>query len=126
MTPMIASTLEEFGRSIGMDALATDATGTLSLRLGRERRLSFHASNTGVLLMLSAPLAAGNQLETKCRALTLCRLSQGWHLPVRAGLTSDGHLVFTTQLEAREFRLHVLEQACELLGHLHDQIHFQG
>lgn len=124
MTPLISPTLAEFGRSKGLGDLAMQEGGALSLRLGGQRRLDFHLceDEQSVLVMLSAPLPAGDTLAIKARALSLCRLGHGHSMATAAGLTREGHLLLLTQLPAREFRLHALEQACDLLTHLHQQI----
>jgi type III secretion system chaperone SycN len=116
----IPQTFEEFGRSIGLGGLLPGTGGRLSLRIGPDRRLDFHVLDSTVLLLLVRPFQ-GAKLLVMRRALDACHRRHGWSLPVRAGLSREGHLVFITRVPAGQFRPHVVEQAIDLLNRLHDK-----
>lgn len=119
----IAQTFEELGRGIGVPRLAPDANGRLSLRIGDDRRLDFHVlSDETVLLMLVRGIPDNSRLLTLRRALDACHLRHGWSLPVRAGLSREGQLVFITRMRASEFRSNTVEQSFDLLTRLHDNV----
>ena len=121
MNRWIAVTFDEFGRGLGIEGLAPDENGSLSLRLGPERRLGFHVADDAVVVLLAAPPGLGDALAGKSRALSLCHLRHGWPLPVRAGRTRDGGLAFLVRIPARQFIVPTIEQAIELLGRLLEQ-----
>jgi type III secretion system chaperone SycN len=118
----IAHTFEELGRSIGVSRLLPDANGRLSLQIGDDRRLDFHVLEDAVLLLLVRPIERNDRLLTLRRALDACHLRHGWSLPVRAGLSRDGQLVFIARMHASEFRTNTVEQAFDLLTRLHDRV----
>ncbi len=117
-----ARTFDEFGRGIGLSGLQPGASGRLSLELGPQRQLDFQVLEDAVLLLLVHPLGRTDKSTAMRRALDACHLRHGWSLPVRAGLTRDGRIAFITQLPAREFQPHRLEQAFELLNRLHERV----
>ena len=118
MNRWIAATFDEFGRGLGIEGLVPDDAGNLSLRLGPERRLGFHAGDDAVVVLLAAPPGLGDPLAQKQRALSLCHLRHGWAMPVRAGRARDGGLVFLVRIPARQFLVPAIEQAIDLLGRL--------
>ncbi len=117
----IAQTFSEFGRSIGLAELDPGPNGLVSLEIGLDRRLDFKVLEEAVLMFLGRPLGADKLLCLR-RALDTCHQRHGWSLPVRAGLTRDGRLVFIVRLAAREFRPNTIEQAFDLLSRLHDRV----
>ena len=121
MNRWIAPTFDEFGRSMGIEGLAPDRDGGLSLLLDGERHLAFQVLDDAVLMLLAQPVGHGDSLGCKLRALALCHLRHGWNLPVRAGLSRDGRLVFMSHIPVRQFLLPVVEQAFDLLTRLHAQ-----
>jgi type III secretion system chaperone SycN len=120
MNRWISSTFDEFGRILGIDGLAPGRDGGLVLAVG-ERQLGFQVLDDAVVVMLAAGLPQGEAPAIKCRALGLCHRRHGWSLPVRAGLTRDGRLVFLVRVPTRQFQLPLLEQAYDLMGRLHQQ-----
>jgi len=116
-----AETFGEFGRTLGMPGLLPGADGRLSLQLGADRRLDFQVLEDAVLLILMRPLTGFDRLPAMRRALDACHLRHGWNLPVRAGLSREGQLLFITRLPARDFRPHTIEQAIDLLSRLHER-----
>jgi type III secretion system chaperone SycN len=121
MNRWIAATFDEFGRGLGIEGLAPDARGRLSMRLGAERTLELRAADDAVVVLLAAPPSHGDALAERSRALGLCHLRHGWPMPVRAGRTREGGLVFLVRIPARQFLVPTLEQAIELLGRLLDR-----
>jgi type III secretion system chaperone SycN len=117
----IAQTFDEFGRSIGLPGLQP-AGGRLSLELGTGRRLDFHVLEDAVAVLLVRPLEGADRLPTLRRALDACHLRHGWALPVRAGLSRAGDLVFITRLPLPQFRPDGVEQALDLLTRLHARV----
>jgi len=117
----IAQTFGEFGRGIGLPALQP-VGGRLSLSLGTGHRLDFHVLEDAVLVLLLRPLPGPGRLPALRRALDACHLRHGWALPVRAGLTRAGELVFVTRLPLPQFRPDALEQALDLLTRLHERV----
>ncbi len=118
----IAQTFDEFGRGIGLPGLHPGAGGRLSLRLGARQHLDFQVLDEAVLLLLAGPPERSDKLTALQRALDACHVRHGWNLPVRAGLSRDGRIVFITRLAAREFRPHLVEQAFDLLNRLHERV----
>lgn len=119
----IAHTFEELGRSIGVPRLLPDANGRVSLRIGDDRRLDFHVLlDDTVLLMLVRTIPQNDRLLTLRRALDVCHLRHGWSLPVRAGVSREGQLVFIARMKSSEFRTNTVEQAFDLLTRLHDRV----
>jgi type III secretion system chaperone SycN len=117
----IAQTFDELGRSIGVPRLLPDANGRLSIRIGDDRRLDFQVLDDTVLLMLVRPIEGNDRTLAMRRALDACHLRHGWTLPVRAGLSREGQLVFIARLPTAEFRPNTVEQAFDLLTRLHER-----
>ncbi len=87
-----------------------------------DRRLDFHVLDNRVLLLLVCPLHQGDRLKVMRRALEACHVRHGRSLPVQAGLSRGGHLLFITRLPVTDFRINTLEQALDLLNRLHDDV----
>jgi type III secretion system chaperone SycN len=121
MNRWIAATFDEFGRGLGIEGLAPDSHGRLSMRLGAERVLELRVADDAVIVLLAAPPGHGDPVAERSRALALCNLRHGWPMAVRAGRNRGGGLVFLVRIPARQFLVPTLEQAIELLGRLLEQ-----
>lgn len=119
---LTSHTFEEFGRGIGLPGLRPSPGGRLSLRIGADRRLDFHVLDSCVLLLLVRQLHQSDRLKVMRRALEACHVRHGRSLPVQAGLSRQGQLLFITRLPVTDFRLNTLEQALDLLNRLHDDV----
>lgn len=117
----IAQTFDEFGRNIGLPGLKPSG-GRLSLTLGTGRRLDFHVLEDAVAMLLVRPLEGTDRLPALRRALDACHLRHAWTLPVRAGLSRAGELVFITSLPLPQFRTDGVEQALDFLTRLHERV----
>lgn len=118
----VTHTFEELGRSIGVPRLLPDVNGRVSLRIAGDHRLDFHVLEDAVLLLLVRPIEGHDRTVTLRRALDTCHVRHGWALPVRAGLSRDGKLVFIARVNISDFRPNTVEQAFDLLTRLHDRV----
>lgn len=120
---LIADTLAEFGRSLGMEGLALREDGSLSLDMEKlgvlaidligERREEVSLS---LMRRIETPDAAAcTQL------LELCHYRNPSPFPVRAGLARSGELFFAVRMDAWQFTLPNIHQAFDWLTGLQDQ-----
>lgn len=113
--------LTAFGRSLGladfrwpdagMAAFEFDARGTLYLEQ-REETLLVYLTRTLDLHQCGPELLKS--------ALRLCHYQHQWPYIVQTGLRGESQLVFLARFLVREITLPELEQALELLTHLHE------
>ncbi|WP_129781718.1 type III secretion system chaperone family protein [Peristeroidobacter soli] len=118
----IKHTFEELARSIGVPRLLPDANGLVSLRFSNDHRLDFRVLEDAVLLLMVRSIDSHDRLLALRRALDACHLRHGWNLPVQAGLSREGKLVFITRVRTADFRPNTVEQAFDLLTRLHDRV----
>ena len=112
--------VRDFGRTMGMPDLAFNQNGVVRLNFERNGSLSIQRTAAGTLLQLARP---GDRLSDDAleRALGLCHFDVVDRLRPDAGLTLDGSLVFSVQLEALTLDVPALEQAFDFLCRLHDR-----
>lgn len=120
---LIADTLAEFGRSIGMSDLALREDGTLVLDMERLGTLAFEligenreAVSLSLMRRIEPPDAAACS-----RLLELCHYRNPAPFPVRAGLAREGELLFAIRMDAYQFTLPNVHQALDWLTGLQDQ-----
>jgi type III secretion system chaperone SycN len=118
----VARAFDEFGRSIGLPGLHPNTAGRLSLLMAGESRLDFTMLEDRVLLLLLRPLNGASKLLAMRRALDACHVRHGWSLPVRAGLSREGQLLFIAHVPLRDLRPDTLDRALDLLRRLHDRV----
>lgn len=115
MTPVwIASSLDEFGRGIGLRALALDAQGTATLRFENGWRLRFEYAEPVLTVMITMEM---EQDETQmARVLAAANPEAERPYVLRAGyLVRTREAVFAVRLEEREVDLVALEAAFQEL-----------
>ncbi len=122
--PFISATLKSLGESLGTGPLATDAKGLLSLRLGREDKLSFERVEGGILMTLARPLPAHRPGLAR-KALEATAWERGLPFALRAGLSGENALTLTTRFSERAFVLHEVLACLSLLRDVQSSISAQ-
>jgi hypothetical protein len=117
------STLTELAASFQLPALAFNADGVVNLHLGEQDVLSLERTeeqdtNRGVLLSLIRPLPP-HMPDASQATLRLCAESL---IPLRAGLTRDGRLAFTSRLSEQTFTLQETLRRLAILRDTHDRL----
>ena len=110
----ITSSLDEFGRGLGLRTLALDAQGTATLRFENGWRLRFEYAEPFLTVMITMEM---EQDETQmARVLTAANPEVERPYALRAGYFVSTHeAVFAVRLEEREVTLVVLEAAFQEL-----------
>lgn len=114
----VSEVIQEFGRSVGIEALRPDNTGRVSLAMGTSIRMEFHAVDHTILILLIFP----GKTPAMELALQLCHVQHGWPFPVRAGSSRNGDLVICAYLASNELRVDRVEHAVQLLVRIHSRI----
>lgn len=118
---IVNHTLNEFGKTIGLDDLSFPETGTVSLQIEQMGTLFFEQASDEVLVYLTRPLPpfSDTALQT---ALNLCHYEQGHQVVVQAGLRGDDLLAFLARIPAHEFTMPAIDRSISLLEKLHDTV----
>lgn len=120
---LIADTVAEFGRSIGMPDLVFREDGGLVLGMEKLGTLAFELvgpRREDVAVSLSRSIETPDA-GACAHVLELCHYRNPAPYPVRAGLARQGELFFAIGMEAGQFTLPGIHQALEWLIGLHDQ-----
>lgn len=124
MTQIINDTIEEFGRSLGMEGLRLRDNGALVLEVANIGTLSLEwigEFREQVALSLSRQIEAPDADACR-RILELCHYRNPFPWPVHACFNAAGHLVFAVGLALADFTLPNIQQVIEWLDGLHQQI----
>lgn len=112
---LIADTVAEFGRSMGMNDLVLDMErlGVLAIELIGESRENISLS---LMRRIEPPDA-----DACTRLLELCHYRNPAPFPARSGLTREGELFFAVRMDAYQFTLPNVHVALDWLTGLQDQ-----
>lgn len=116
-----APIIADFGRSIGIQSLAFNDSGGVSLTFGDEGLLCLEPTDEELLVYLVREVLP-HDVAAKSRALALCRPDRHWPWPVHAGSRGPGRLLFLTRLPQHAASLATIEQAMDLLTRLHGMV----
>ncbi|MBB5037715.1 CesT family type III secretion system chaperone [Prosthecobacter dejongeii] len=120
---IIAETLADFGKSIGLENLTFRDNGTVLLDMEKLGSLAIEwigDRQETVSLSLIRRIEVPDERACK-RLLESCHYRSPAPFPTRLGLAGAGELFFAVRLEAREFTLPGIHQALEWLIAVHDQ-----
>ena len=117
----IHATIQDFGRSMGIDDLRINAGETLSMRIEGRGDLFLELSGQDVLVYLARP-RSGLGHQGLARALELCHDRENTPHPVHAALHGDTTLVFLTRIPGSDFTLPTLVSCLSSLTRLHDSV----
>ena len=115
MTPdWIASTLDEFGRGLGLKALALNDVDAVSLRFENGWRLRFEYADESLNVMITMDF--GRDESEVTRVLLAASPDAERPYPLRAGYLADsGEAVLAIRLPEREVSLVTLDAAFQTL-----------
>lgn len=116
-----APIIVDFGRSIGIDALAVDDSGAVNLRLGDDGLLCLQPMEEEFLVYMAREIPAHEEVY-KLRALALCGPERQWPWPVQAGTRGADRLLFLMRLPQHDVSLAAIEQAMDVLTRLHGMV----
>jgi type III secretion system chaperone SycN len=112
--------IAEFGRRMGLPALAPEQDKPVQLHIEGMGALFIEEYEEDVLLYLARSFPPHDR-EAPRRALALCRPGLARPFPVHAGLYKNNTLVFLTRFTPKAFSLQDLEQAVPVLARLLDE-----
>ncbi len=116
--------VEDFGRSLGIEALNFNDSGIVSLKFERLGDFFIERGEGSVLLYLVREIDRPGP-EIYSAALELCHWRNQQPFHVNPALSGDRQLVFAVNLEEQKFNVPTIEQILHHLGQLHDQA-FEG
>jgi len=114
---IVANTLNEIGVSLGLPSLAFSRNQVAALALGDKDTLFFERLKDGVIMSMVREFSL-HQKQVAVKALALCDASNGFPLPVRAGITAENKLVFSSRFTESTFTVSAVSQAMVLLKDL--------
>ena len=117
---LIAETVAEFGRSIGLPDLRLRANGGVVLALQSIGTLAIDVggpTQESVIVSLSRPFEASAAPDSR-RLLTLAHYRSRSPLPVQVGIARD-HLVLAVVLPQEEFTLAKITEVIRMLDRQH-------
>ena len=120
---LVDEAVAEFGRSIGMERLALRDNGSLLLDMQALGRLAIELigeQREDVSLSLIRQVQTPDEKGCE-RVLELCHYRAPAPFPVRAGLTSQGQLVFAVRMDTSQFTVPNIHQALQWITSLQDQ-----
>jgi type III secretion system chaperone SycN len=112
--------IAEFGRRMGLPALALERDKPVQLRIEGMGSLFIEEAEEDVLLYLARDFPPHDR-DAPRRALALCRCGLARPFPVQAGLYKNNTLVFLTRFTPKTFSLQGLEQTVPVLARLLDE-----
>ena len=113
--------LADFGRSLGIEHLAFNEAGVVSLKFEVLGDLYIERMEDGILVYLMRDLNRPGK-EVYAAALELCHWQHNHPFQVNAALRGDRSLVFAVNLAESDFSVPAMEQLMQFLGHLHEQV----
>lgn len=124
MIGAIDQTLEEFGRSLGMEGLALRNGESLVLNIDRIGTVAFEVVgvNRDVISISISNRIEPPDAEACRRILELCHPREKSPWPVHAGIDYQGALVFAMGMDFSDFILPNIHRALDWLDGLHQQM----
>ena len=116
----IDQTVEDFGRSLGIDRLGFTATPVIQLAFDRTGTLVLERAGGAVVVYLARRLPLPLSSGLGSRALELCHPRHGHPFAYAAGFRGDDTLIFLVRIPETEFTLPTLQRAFDGLVQLHD------
>ncbi len=110
----IDDTIEEFGRTLGMDDLAFDERGLIQLDFETTGTFGLERETEAVLVYLRRDLPHPTADNFR-RALSSCHHSQNPPFEVQPALLANGHMLFAVRIPAKDFQLPMLQRALAYL-----------
>lgn len=124
MSAVVDDTIEEFGRSLGMEGLRLRDSGALVLDIANIGELALEWTGEfreQISLSLARHIEPPDE-EAYRRILEACHYRSPFPWPVHAAFNSQGALVFAVGLEHSDFTLPNIHQITEWLDGLHQQL----
>ena len=112
--------LADYGRSLGIDGLAFNEAGVVSLRFELLGEVFIEQTEGGVLVYVVREVDRLSG-EICAAALAWCHWQHNHPFAVNAAQRGEHHLVYSVHLTEQEFSVPTMEQLLQLLGQLHDQ-----
>lgn len=114
---LIERTLQEIGASLGLAELRFSEHNVAALRLGETDTLFFERQGDLVFMSLARPVPP-HRTGIAQKAMNLCSPRRGLPVPVRAGMSREGDVVFTVRFTERDFSVTEASQRLNLLRSL--------
>lgn len=118
---MLNQTIEEFGRSMGIDGMAFNDDKVVHLEVEGVGDLYLEDEASYLLLYIVKEVDSPS-LKLYKKAFTLCHYRQKNPFSVQVGLHEDNKLTFLVKLPHEGINESNLEKAIEFLNKLHNQV----
>ena len=114
-------TITEFGHSLGLNGLAPNEQGVVSLTFESIGTLFIERVEETALIYLARDLDFPDA-STYARALTLCHWTQNRVYAASPALRHEKQLLFSVRLPAADFTLPAFQRVLESLDRLHTEV----